>query len=93
MANDDIVSAIKQAALQAAAGVREGRDTPETRAAYAHGVRSMASLVNACLGVAERYHDMYRHDPLGSAIFDGYSKALRNILHAAEEIIPPGYEP
>jgi hypothetical protein len=92
MATEDVVRAMQQAALHAAQCVKPLADTPDTRAAYARGVRAMAGLVHACISVTERTIEEHRGDPLAVTMFTGYSRALRNIVDASEDLIPPGYE-
>lgn len=92
MASDDIVEAMKQAALNAAQ-VRSGaQNSPEAREAYARGVRAMAGLVHACANVAMDYAERYKDHPSIGVIFDGYEKSLRHIVRAADDLIPKGYE-
>lgn len=92
MATEDIVNAMKRAALDAAHCVKPLADTPDTRAAYARGVRAMAGLVHASISVTERTIEEHKGDPLAVTVFTGYARALRNILDASEDLIPPGYE-
>lgn len=92
MTVDDTVKALQQAALDAAHCVKPLADTPDTRAAYARGVRAMAGLVHACIGVAERSIEEHNHHPLAATMFTGYARALQKIVDAAEDLIPPGYE-
>ena len=93
MAVNDTVKALQQAALDAASLRKPLADTPETRAAYARGVRAMAGLVHASMKVAE---DMAAENGTNSLAHDmlrGYAASLRLIVHAADGLIPPGYEP
>ena len=92
MAIEDTVWEMEQAALHAALLSKSMADTPETRAAYARGVRAMASLVHACVGVAEQSIEEHRSHPLAATMFTGYARALRKIVEAADDLIPPGYE-
>ncbi len=92
MTVNDTVKALQQAALDAAHLSKPLADTPETRAAYARGVRAMAGLVHACISVTERTIEEYKGDPLAVTMFTGYARALHNILDASEGLIPPGYE-
>lgn len=93
MANEDIVHDMMRAALNAAKAHQRASDTPETRAAYARGVRAMASLVHACANVAMDYAEKYRDHPAAGVMFEGYETALRRIVKAADALIPKGYEP
>ena len=93
MTVDDTVKALQQAALDAANLRKPLADTPETRAAYARGVRAMAGLVHASMKVAE---DMAAENGANSLAHDmlrGYAASLRLIVHAADGLIPPGFEP
>lgn len=92
MATEDIVKSLQQAALDAAHLTKPLADTPETRAAYARGVRAMAGLVHACIGVAEQSIHEHNNHPLARTMFEGYARALRHIVDAGEDLIPPGYE-
>lgn len=92
MATDDIVEAMKQAALSAAQARAGGQSTPEAREAYARGVRAMAGLVHACANVAMDYADQYKGHPVAGVMFAGYETALRHIVKAADDLIPKGYE-
>lgn len=92
MSRARIVDALKQAALD---GAREAacEDTPASRLAYARGVRSMASLVHACINVAEQSAVDHKDNPIAETMFKGYAKALRMIVKHADDLIPEGYEP
>jgi len=89
---DDIVRAMLEDALQKAKEGPQEVSTPETRAAYARGVRAMAGLVNACVTVVDAYAHEYRDHPVAGVMFNGYALALRHILKSADDLIPPGYE-
>lgn len=92
MTVNEAVQAIQQAALDAARTTNVMADTPETRAAYARGVRAMAGLVHACIGVTENAIQEHSNHPMAVAMFKGYARALRHIVDAGEDLIPPGYE-
>lgn len=92
MQTDDAVKALQEAATEAARHIRPLADTPETRAAYARGVRAMAGLVHACIGVAQDGVRENRNNPAAVVMLQGYARALRHIVDAAEGLIPPGYE-
>lgn len=92
MTAKDVLWEMEQAALYAALLSKARADTPETRAAYARGVRAMAGLVHACIGVAEQSIEEHHNHPLAATMFAGYAKALRKIVEAADDLIPPGYE-
>ena len=92
MTVDETVKAIQQAALNAAHLAKPLADTPETRAAYARGVRAMAGLVHASLKVAEEMAEQHKSDQLVSGMLKGYASSLSLIVTMADELIPPGYE-
>ena len=92
MASDDIVEAMKQAALNAAHARAASQHSAEAREAYARGVRAMAGLVHACANVAMDYANQYKDKPTYSTIFKGYEQGLRHIVKAADDLIPKGYE-
>lgn len=92
MTAKDIVWEMEQAALHAALLSKAMADTPQTRAAYARGVRAMAQLVHACIRVTDDSIREHKGCPLSVTMFEGYSRALRMILDASEELIPPGCE-
>lgn len=92
MSSEDIVHDMMRAALNAARARQRESDTPEARAAYARGVRAMASLVHACANVAMDYAEQYREHPAAGVMFQGYETALRRIVKAADALIPDGYE-
>ena len=93
MASDDIVEAMKAAAINAARARSNGRYGIKEREAYARGVRAMAGLVHACANVAMDYADQYKDHPMAGIMFKGYEEALRHIVKASEDLIPDGYEP
>ena len=90
---NEAVKAMLEAAIQAAQESHAGASTPETRAAYARGVRAMAGLVHACAGVADTYAEKYKEHVFSGVMFEGYATALRHIVRSADDLIPPGYEP
>lgn len=92
MTVNDTVKAIQQAALDAAHLSKPLADTPETRAAYARGVRAMAGLVHACIKVAEDMAEQNRGDVLVHDMLKGYASSLSVIVSTADDLIPPGYE-
>lgn len=92
MPTEDVVKALQQAALDAAHLASPVADTPQTRAAYARGVRAMAQLVHACIRVTDDSIREHQGSPLSVTMFEGYSRALRMILDASEDLIPPGCE-
>ena len=92
MASDDIVEAMKQAALSAAQAHAQAASSVEAKEAYARGVRAMAGLVHACANVAMDYADKYSGHPVAGVMFAGYETALRHIVKAADDLIPKGYE-
>lgn len=92
MAVNDTVKALQQAALDAASLRKPLADTPETRAAYARGVRAMAGLVHACIKVAEDMADQNRGNVLVHDMLKGYASSLSVIVSTADDLIPLGYE-
>lgn len=92
MTPNEAVQAMLQEALKTALTSPEAVNTPETRAAYARGIRAMAGLVHACVGVAESYADNHKDHPFAGVMFQGYATALRHIVKSADQLIPPGYE-
>lgn len=92
MANDQIVQAMIEAALKAAQCSPDVMDTPETRAAYARGVRAMAGIVSACNRLADQYVEKHSDHVLAAEMFRGYAKALHSIVRAADDLIPSGWE-
>lgn len=92
MASDEIVNDMMRAALSAAQSHHSASETPEARAAYARGVRAMASLVHACANVAMDYAEKHKGHQVAGVMFAGYEEALRRIVRAADELIPRGYE-
>lgn len=92
MTVDETVKAIQQAALDAAHLAKPLADTPETRAAYARGVRAMAGLVHACIKVAEDMAEQNRDNKLAHSMLAGYAASLTMIVSTADDLIPPGYE-
>ena len=93
MTVDDTVRALQQAALDAASLRKPLADTPETRAAYARGVRAIALLVYASVRVAEEMALQNESNPLAHDMLKGYAASLRLIVQVADDLIPPGYEP
>lgn len=92
MATEDVIDALKQAADEAVRLYQPIADTPETRAAYARGVRAMAGLVHACIHVAEDTAAEHQSHPVAYIMLKGYARSLRHILDTSEDLIPPGYE-
>lgn len=92
MSTEAEVKALQDNALEAASRFQGLIDTPETRAAYARGVRAMAHLVHAAILVTEDCIEDNSNHPLALTMLRGYAKALHNILDASEGLIPPGYE-
>jgi len=92
MTVDDAVRAIQQAALDAASHTKPLADSPDTRAAYARGVRAMAGLVHACIKVAEDMAEQHRDNRLAHDMLAGYAASLSMIVSNADDLIPPGYE-
>lgn len=92
MTVNDTVKALQQAALDAAHLSKSMADTPETRAAYARGVRAMAGLVHACVGVAENMASENKDNSLAHGMLKGYAASLALIVQVADDLIPPGYE-
>ena len=92
MAVNDTVKALQQAALDAASLRKPLADTPETRAAYARGVRAMAGLVHACIKVAEDMAEQNRGNVLAHDMLKGYASSLSVIVSTADDLIPLGYE-
>lgn len=92
MTVNDTVQALQQAALDAAHLSKPLADTPETRAAYARGVRAMAGLVHACIKVAKDMADQNKDNALAHNMLNGYAASLTMIVATAEDLIPPGYE-
>lgn len=93
MQTDDAVNQMKQAALEAANLVKPLEDTPDTRAAFARGVRAMAGLVHACIHVADDTAALNSDNRLAVTMLKGYAQSLRMIVAHADDLIPPGYEP
>ena len=93
MASDEIIEAMKAAALNAARARSNGFYGPKEKEAYARGVRAMAGLVHACANVAMDYADQYKDHPMAGVMFKGYEDAFRHIVSASEDLIPDGYEP
>lgn len=89
---DEAVQAMLEEALKTALSSPAAANTPETRAAYARGVRAMAGLVHACAGVADGYAEKYKDHVFSGVMFQGYATALRHIVKSADDLIPPGYE-
>lgn len=92
MTVDNTVKALQQAALDAAHLSKPLADTPETRAAYARGVRAMAGLVYASVGVAEEMAAQNKSNPIAHDMLKGYAASLRLIVQVADDLIPLGYE-
>ena len=92
MAIKDVIWEMEQAALHAALLAKATADTPETRAAYASGVRAMAGLVHACIKVAEDMAEKNKDNALAHNMLAGYAASLNMIVSTAEDLIPPGYE-
>jgi hypothetical protein len=92
MQTDDAVNQMKQAALDAAHLVKPLEDTPDTRAAFARGVRAMAGLVHACIHVADDTAALNSDNRLAVTMLKGYAQSLRMIVAHADDLIPPGYE-
>lgn len=90
MSIEDTVAAIKRAAINEASKVRNLPDTLETRMAYVRGISDMATLVNICSVTAERMARDAGNDT-NRIIFEGYAKALRCIVQASEDLVPPGH--
>lgn len=90
---EDAVKALQDAALQAAALAKPMADTPDTRAAYARGVRAMAALVHACIKVADETAEFNSDNRVAATMLRGYAQSLRMIVAHADDLIPPGYEP
>ena len=93
MQTDDAVNQMKQAALDAAHLVKPLEDTPDTRAAFARGVRAMAGLVHACIHVADDTAARNSDNRLAVTMLRGYAQSLRMIVAHSDDLIPPGYEP
>ena len=93
MDTNDAVKAMMEAAIKTARESHISATTPEARAAYARGVRSMAGLVSACKNVADEFARKYEGHPYADVMFAGYAKALGHIVNSAEHLIPDGYEP
>lgn len=91
MSVNDTVHAIQQAALEAAR-LSGQAETPETRAAYARGVRAMAGLVYASVKVAEKMAEENKGNTLAHDMLRGYAASLSLIVSVADDLIPPGYE-
>jgi hypothetical protein len=84
----DIVRALldeaqKAAHLQASSG----------KLSYARGVRDMAALVAACANAAENLKAKEEPGSLQYIMLRGYADGLKHIANAADDLIPPGYEP
>ena len=92
MTVNDTVKALQQAALDAAHLSKPLADTPETRAAYARGVRAMAGLVHACIKVAEDMAEQNKDSALVHDMLKGYASSLSAIVSTADDLIPLGYE-
>jgi hypothetical protein len=92
MTVNDTVKALQQAALDAAHLSKPLADTPETRAAYARGVRAMAGLVHACIKVAEDMAEQNKDSVLVHDMLKGYASSLSVIVSTADDLIPLGYE-
>jgi hypothetical protein len=92
MPTEDLVEALMRASLEAASLTKPISGSPDTRAAYARGVRDMAALIHACIKVADKSREEHRDHPVVATMFTGYSRALQQLVDAAEELIPPGYE-
>ena len=92
MQYDEIVSAMRDAAIQVAYTDPESNSSASTRAAYARGVRAMAGLVHACIQVADEFAVAYGNDHHAAIAFAGYAKGLRHIVSGADELIPNGWE-
>lgn len=92
MTAKDIVWEMEQAALHAALLSKAMADTPETRAAYARGVRAVAGLVHASAKIAESMAEQNKGNVLACDMLKGYAASLNFIVSAAEDLIPPGYE-
>ncbi len=92
MTAKDVIWEMEQAALHAALMSKALADTPETRAAYARGVRAMAGLVHACIKVAEDMAEQNRGNVLVHDMLKGYASSLSVIVSTADDLIPLGYE-
>lgn len=92
MTAKDVVWEMEQAALHAALMSKPLADTPETRAAYARGVRAMAGLVHACIKVAEDMAEQNKDSVLVHDMLKGYASSLSVIVSTADDLIPLGYE-
>lgn len=92
MASEEIVQAMIEAAIQSANSSPHVVNTPETRAAYARGVRAMAGIVSACNRLAEQYALKHKDDAFAGEMFKGYAKALQQIVKASDDLIPSGWE-
>lgn len=92
MTVNDTVKALQQAALDAAHLSKPLADTPETRAAYARGVRAMAGLVHASMKIAEEMAEQHKGSELVNDMLRGYASSLSLIVTMADDLIPPGYE-
>lgn len=92
MTAKDIIWEMEQAALHAALMSKPLSDTPETRAAYARGVRAMAGLVHASMKVAEEMAEQHKGNELVNDMLRGYASSLSLIVTMADDLIPPGYE-
>jgi len=92
MTVNDAVKAIQQAALDAASHTKPLVDSPDTRAAYARGVRAMAGLVHACVKVADTMAAQNEANPLARDMLKGYAASLSMIVSSADDLIPPGWE-
>ena len=90
---DRIVNELMASAEQAAKLHSGGLNTRAARAAYAKGIRDMASLVMACANAAQKLCDEQDRGSVSRVMLQGYTDGLRHIVKSADAMIPPGYEP
>lgn len=88
---EDIISEMQSEANKVAKLYR--LNTPECKAAYALGVRAMATMISVCINIAEQMKTEHSDNPVVSSVFDGYANSLRQILNITDDLIPEGYEP
>jgi len=92
MPTEDLVEALMRASLEAASLTKPISGSPDTRAAYARGVRDMAGLVHACIRVADEAAELNSDNKVVATMLKGYAQSLRMIVAHADDLIPPGYE-
>lgn len=90
---DRIVNQMISDAQEAAQQHKINLNTQTARAAYAKGIRDMASIVSACADAAQKLCDEQKDSSVCKTMLQGYANGLRHIVRGADDMIPPGYEP